>query len=211
MPSMTRQRHVGFEPTPTVSRQPSEGEANVMRNFARHASHCEECRDPFLTHSQNKTLCDRGHHHARNVAEHLFNKEGRTFSTKDGPEYQAIQIEIPHKYDAVRGLLKAIESGLRLRRARSAGVVVSYDKSYYVAPRRASTSQRQDYRSRVQIVEPPRGHHDDGKVIYIKYDGTPYQRSPEEEDGMIILAGPQSRPRRRDSVGVRIVEERFHR
>ncbi|KAI9783625.1 MAG: hypothetical protein M1816_001216 [Peltula sp. TS41687] len=207
MPSLTRPRHVGFEPTPSVSRQPTHDEYEAMYRFARHASKCEQCFDPYSAHRKGQTLCNHGHHHARAVAKFLFSKDGRPVSTTDGNGYQFIQVEIPHGYEAVRALLRAIESGLRLRKARSPATapVVSYDPTYYVPARRTSTGPRQDH-SRIDIVEPPRGHHGDGKVVYINYDGSPsYQPSTFQEDGMIISAAPQSRSRR-----VRFAEEQFY-
>lgn len=211
MPSLTRPRQVGFELTPSVSRQPNQAELDAMYKFARHASHCKRCADPHSAHLKGKTLCDHGHHHARSIAKYLFSKEGRPFSTIEGDGYRFIHVEIPQGYEAVRGLLKAIESGLRLRKAKSsAAPVISYDQTYYVAARKPSISERKE-RPRIQIVEPSRSHHEDEKIVYINYDGTPYQPSAVEEDGMIISVAPRSRPQRQDSVGVRFVEEQFYR
>lgn len=168
-------RHVGFAHKNSVSRPPRDEELSAMYNFALHASHCTHCADPYRTFLAGATLCERGHRHARHVAKYIYNKSGHAYSTTDGDEYQSVHIEIPQGYEAVRGLLKALEHGLRLRKSRPTSYaaptpVISYDRTYQVSSRKAERKER----PRVEIVEPPRGHYQDGKVIYINRDGSLY-------------------------------------
>ncbi|KAI9752161.1 MAG: hypothetical protein M1815_000685 [Lichina confinis] len=204
MPSFPRK--VGFAPNESVSRPASEDELRAVYNYARHASHCDRCADPYRVHLAGKTLCDRGHHYARNVAKHLELQRGRPCSTVDGHDYQSVEVEIPVGCDVVRGLLKAIERGLRLRRSKqsSSSAIVSYDRTYLVQPRRAETvrpkeRRPKDSRARVEIVEPPRSDYRDTKVVYINRDGSPYRPSLleaegdyEVDDGRIVYASPRS-------------------
>ena len=205
MPSFPR--HVAFDPNESVSRPASQDELQAVYNYARHASHCDRCADPYRVHLAGKTLCDRGHHYARHVAKHLYLQRGRPCSTVDGHDYRYVEVEIPVGCDVVRGLLKAVEHGLRLRRSKqspSAAAIVSHDRTYLVQPRRAETvrakeSRPKDSRSRVEIVEPPRGGYHDTKVVYLNRDGSPYRPSLlgaegdyEADDSRIVYASPRS-------------------
>ncbi len=197
MPSFPRQ--VAFDLNESVSRPAREDELRAIYNYARHASHCERCAQPYRVHLAGKTLCDRGHHYARNVAQYLYSHGGRPCSTVEGHEYQSVEVEIPASCDVVRGLLKALESGLRLRRAKTAEAtkpkpaVISYDRSYLIRPRREETQTKQS-RPKVEIVEPPRSSHKERKVIYINRDGSLYRPSLEgyEDESQVVYASPRS-------------------
>ena len=94
-----------------------------MRSFASHASHCPHCADPYRTYQDNGTLCDRGHARARDVAQYIYNKAGLPFSVTDEVRTgDRVQVEVPAGCDAVRGLLKAIDRGLRIRGKNEAKV-----------------------------------------------------------------------------------------
>lgn len=136
MPFIRRQ--VGFDPIPDYSRLPHDDEAYVMKAFARHAAHCNTCAHPYEVHKQGGTLCTKGHQRALDVAKYLYSKGDRTFSIVDLESNIRTRVEIPAGCDAVRGLLKAMERGLALRRR------VSYDENYYVAPRRIPTETIED-------------------------------------------------------------------
>ena len=138
MPSL---RQVGFDPTPDYSRLPHDDEAYVMKQFARHAAHCTTCAHPFEVHLRGGTLCTKGHQRALDIAKYLYSKGDRTFSTIDWESNVRTRVEIPAGCDAVRGLLKAMERGLALRRRVP---VMSYDENYYVAPRRVQTATFED-------------------------------------------------------------------
>ena len=157
MPSY--QRQVGFAPNPAYSRLPRDDEIYVMKAFARHASHCSSCAHPYDVHRRGGALCSKGHQRAINVAQYLYNKNGKAYSLVDREGNQRIQIEIPLGCDAVRELLKAIERGLRLHRKAA---VVSYDQIYHVPARRNvnddNLSRRELSYSRkpqLETAEPP--------------------------------------------------------
>lgn len=139
MPSAVRQ--VGFAPIPAYSRLPRDDELYVMKAFARHASHCSACARPYEVHRQGGTLCSKGHQRALDVAQYIYYKGGQSFSAIDHDGNNRIQVEIPANCEAVRGLLKAMERGLRLRRKVQP---TSYDEHYDIPSRKLPS----DYHSR---------------------------------------------------------------
>ncbi|KAI9807576.1 MAG: hypothetical protein M1825_005516 [Sarcosagium campestre] len=209
------ERQVGFVARPTLSRQPKEAEYEAMYRFARHASHCEQCADPYSVHVAGQTLCRRGHEHARKVALYVYNKDGRACSTSDLADYQSVQIEIPVGCEAVRGLLRAVERGMRLRKAKKSEPVVSYDRSYFVARRPVARKDRsKEKRTKIEIVDPPRlseshpahqhHHHHDERIVYAdNYEDDVYYApqdapvySPCEDNGnLVFYAAPKSQRR----------------
>lgn len=162
MPSF--QRQVGFAPAPVYSRQPHEDELYVMRAFASHADRCPDCAQPYKVHLSGRTLCDKGHQRALDVAQYVYNKGGKAYSLVDREGNQLVQIEIPVGCEVVKDLLKAMERGLRLRRKAPA---VSYDTTYYVAPRPVAK------RTRTEIVEPSRRHRKE--KVYVSGRGSLYE------------------------------------
>lgn len=151
MPSL--QRQVAFSGHNTVSRQPHEVELEAFYRFASHASHCPQCANPYEVHLAGGTLCDRGHRYAQHVATYVYNKAGKAYSTMDRDDGLApTQMEIPVNYGAVRGLLMAMEHGLRVRKSP----VISYDRTYPVAPRVAVAAPHPPAQ---QIIEVPHRRH----------------------------------------------------
>lgn len=158
MPSFSHHhRHVDFNLTPDYSRPARDDEEYVMKAFNHHASRCSSCAHPYEVHRRGGTLCPKGHQRARDVAQYLYNKSGHAYSVVDREGNQRVQVEIPAGCDAVRGLLKAMERGLRLRKRDSA---TSYDKTYYVAPRTIQPERSYQYREpRLERVEPLSSSH----------------------------------------------------
>ncbi|KAI9844878.1 MAG: hypothetical protein M1838_001983 [Thelocarpon superellum] len=188
---MTFDRHVGFVSTPTVSRVVNENELVAIHNFAVHASHCTRCADPYRTHLEGKTLCDRGHHHAREVARYVYNRAGRACSALEYNEHQPIQVEIPVGYEATRGLLKAMERGLRVRAIKAkAAPVVSYDRTYWVERRKVDRPVRPP----VQIVEPTRRDHRFEKIVYVGPHRRDFPALRPHENIVVYAAPRQHRP-----------------
>ncbi|EAW06615.1 uncharacterized protein ACLA_083100 [Aspergillus clavatus NRRL 1] len=133
-------------------RELEDDEEYVMTAFERHASHCSHCADPLRAHQEDRSLCDRGHQYALDVAEYLYSENGKAKSVIDRELHQTTLVKIPRHCTAVRGLLLAIEDGLRLQRKEKTqsqvqvrvppqAPVISYDKTYPVAPRRVVTQQ----------------------------------------------------------------------
>ncbi|KAL8786121.1 MAG: hypothetical protein Q9213_002987 [Squamulea squamosa] len=150
MPHAVRQ--VEFAPIPAYSRLPHDDELYVMKAFARHASHCSACANPYEVHRNGGTLCSKGHQRALDVAQYIYSKGGQSFSLidRDGSNY--VQVEIPANCEAVRSLLKAMERGLRLRRKVQP---TSYDKTYPIAPRKVhSPSDSSDSFENKPLREP---------------------------------------------------------
>ena len=120
-----------------------------MDHFHRHAKRCQDCYDPYSTHISGGTLCDQGHKLAQDVARYIYSKGGRAYSMLDRESLrQRVQVEIPPHCDKVRGLLRAVDHGLRVQKP---GPVTSHDKNYYVPTR----PER-------------RSHHDDGYGVPLK-------------------------------------------
>lgn len=158
MPSFIRQ--VDFDLTPAYSRPPGDDEVYVMKAFARHCSHCTTCAHPYEVHKRGGALCAKGHQRALDVAQYLFNIDGHAYSLVDREGNQRVQVEIPVGCEAVRELLKAMERGLRLRRRVPS---VSYDPTYYVAPRKVQPERiyqhpkevRSNRKPQLETAEPP--------------------------------------------------------
>jgi hypothetical protein len=142
----------------------------VMTAFERHASHCRQCANPLEAQRQGRTLCDRGRQYAVDVAKYLYSKNGKAYSVVARERNQPTLVKIPHGCPAVRGLLLAIEDGLRLhRKEQNQTPVISYDRNYHVPARRPtmpSTSYREiiereprttTKRRRIIVYPSPRG------------------------------------------------------
>ena len=124
-----------------------------MKTFARHATHCPSCCHPYDIYRRGSTLCSKGHQRALDVAQYVYNKAGQAYSLVDREGNQRVQIEIPVGCEVVRELLKAMERGLRLMKAAPA---VSYDETYYIAPRRAQSTHEWPAEREVRYARKPR-------------------------------------------------------
>jgi hypothetical protein len=150
-PAKMRSRVVEFVPASnTICRPARDDERYVMQCFAAHTSHCPRCRDPFRVYVNGNTLCDRGHAYARDVAQYVYFKAGKAYSvidhnTTDGQ----VQIEIPPRCDAVRGLLEAMDQGLKIR-SRKLSIVVSQPD--IPVPERRRLLERRDGYSVLEVA-----------------------------------------------------------
>lgn len=157
MPSFITSRHVLFDPNPAYSRPAHDDEAYVMKAWTRHTSNCGQCARPYELYKLGGTLCQKGQQRARDVANYLFNKEGDVYSLVDQERRQSTRVEIPAGCDSVRDLLKALERGFL---QQSQTPLPSYDRTYFVAPRRRRTQPRTDEPrhtrkdSQIEIVDP---------------------------------------------------------
>ena len=201
---------VNFAGRDSIRRPARDDELFVMEQFARHARHCYECAHPYEVYLDGRTLCNKGHAYANNVAEYLYLKAGTTFSELDRTvDRVPVQVEIPSEYDVVRDLLRALNAGLRKRRAAP---VISHDKHYYVPDRRPfPTERRRDYD--VVEVEPRRRHQPETKrekshkkrTVYVPGRGSLYEedqrerKQRKEEEPVIVYATP-SRSRYKETV-----------
>ena len=150
MPSF-QTRRVSFSP-PNYSRLPRDDEAYVMKAFARHASHCKSCNDPYIVHRTGGTLCPKGHQRALDVAQYVYSKGGKAYSLVDREGNQRVQIEIPTGCEPVRSLLKAMERGLRIMKSAP---LVSHDRTYYIPPRPVSERRPSTKELKLEMIQPP--------------------------------------------------------
>ncbi len=128
---------VSFDAQPIYSRQPRDDETFVVRAFAKHASHCPSCSDPYATFKDGYTLCAKGHARALDLVQYFFYQDGHIYSLVDREGKQRVQVELPSKYVAAQSLLKAVARGLRLKKAAPLPPVVHYDDYH-----RPATPQR---------------------------------------------------------------------
>ncbi|MCJ1430310.1 hypothetical protein MMC29_008227 [Sticta canariensis] len=152
MPSF-RPRQVDFDLNLDYSRPARDDERYVMKRFAHHASHCSSCAHPYDVHMRGGTLCLKGHQRALDVAQYLYNKSGQAYSRVDREGNQRVQVEIPAGCESVRGLLKAMERGLRLLRSAPA---TSYDRTYYIPPRKIQPERNHQHSREPQYTRKPR-------------------------------------------------------
>lgn len=108
-------------------RDPRDDETYVMNAFEDHAARCPHCSDSL----QSRALCARGRQHALDVVEYLYSEGGKHFSSVDRENGKSMRVRIPRDARAVCSLLAAVERGLNLR----SSAVISYDRTYPVAPR----------------------------------------------------------------------------
>ncbi len=148
-------RRVGFAPEPVYSRPPRLDEEYVMKHFHKHAKRCDECCAPYETYKNGGTLCAQGHRLAQDVAGYMYAKGGRAYSMLDRESLrQRVQVEIPPHCDKVRGLLQALDHGLRVQKP---GAIKSKDKNYYV-PTRPDRRSYHDDRQGGPVKEHRRRH-----------------------------------------------------
>jgi hypothetical protein len=185
-------RRVGFAPEPNYSRRPRLDEEYVMKHFHRHAKRCEDCYDPYSTHISGRTLCDKGHMLAQDVARYMYSKGGRAYSMLDRESLrQRVQVEIPPNCDKVRGLLRAVDHGLRVQKP---GPVKSHDQNYYV-PSRPNRRSYQEDRHAVPAKESRKYRDDDRRY----YEDRRYRYDPKYQYGDQYHY-PEKRQERRQSL-----------
>lgn len=133
-----------------------------MRHFHKHARDCKECYDPYSTYLSGGTLCDQGHRLAKDVAHYVYSKAGKAYSVRDrGNRDQRVQIEIPPNCRRVRGLLEAVDHGLRVQKPAPGP---SHDQNYYVPTRPEKRGHYEDRRG--GPVKEPRIYRDRERQYY---------------------------------------------
>jgi hypothetical protein len=199
-PARTPRKMVGrveFDPASnTIYRPARDDELDVIQHFAHHASHCPRCEDPFRVYVNSDTLCDRSHAYARDVAQYLSSKAGKAYSVIDRNATDGrVQIEIPPRCDAVRGLLKALDQGLKIS-SQKLSTVVSHDRTYPVPERRRLLKQRDGYYvlevapRRREERERVKGGDQRCDIVYVKeslYDEEERRRRRREQGKPVIV------------------------
>ncbi|KJJ35793.1 hypothetical protein AFLA70_107g002511 [Aspergillus flavus AF70] len=180
-------------------------EEYVMVAFERHASHCTRCADPLRARKDDRSLCERGHQYAVDVADYLYSKNGKSYSTLDRERNQPTLVKIPRDCRAVRALLLAIEDGMRLNRKeqgavqppRSPSPIITYDRTYPVPPRRSTSPQQQPV-SYTEIIErEPRDAMRRRVIVYSSPRSSPSRSSPSR--GSLYESDAAERRRFRES------------
>lgn len=133
--SPTSPKAVRFAPSSgnAISRPLSTVEAWSLYHFENHARHCASCYNPLEVIQRGGQLCSTGHGLAQDVAYHVYHREGEFYSTaKDNSKL--VRIEIPVGYAQLRSLLRSMDRALRSHRLSTP--IISYDRTYPIAPRR---------------------------------------------------------------------------
>ncbi|KAK7895125.1 hypothetical protein LTR67_005864 [Exophiala xenobiotica] len=159
----TTQRVVNFAKEVTARRPLRDDEYSVMDRFARHASKCKACADPYASWKQDISLCDRGWSYARDVARYTYSKGGRPLSIIDRLNGDYVQLDIPPECEVINSLIKAWDHGLCLNKTKRPVIVTPQTpkRDAVEAPRIVSTPKdyvfedsRRDRRSRnYDVVE----------------------------------------------------------
>jgi hypothetical protein len=133
------------------------------------------------------TLCERGRAYARDVAQYVYSKAGKAYSVIDRSATDAcVQIEIPAKCDAIRGLLRALDEGLKIKGPASRPVV-THDRTYHVPDRRPLPDRRDGYE--MMEVTPRR------REERRRAEGGDRRPLPDRRDGYEVM---EVTPRRRE-------------
>ncbi|KAL4943934.1 hypothetical protein BDV06DRAFT_188752 [Aspergillus oleicola] len=162
-------------------------EEYVTESFERHVDHCDNCEE-FLHAKKTdmKSLCDRGILYAKDVDSYISCKGGRPYSVVAREHNQPTLVRVPPtSKPSTRALLLKIEDGLILGRKekkydavqpfkRSTSPIISYDRTYPVAPRRAQTQNV------TEIIErQPRNIKSRRIIVYHSPSrGSPHRGSP---------------------------------
>lgn len=146
---------VGFATEVQAIRQPRDDENSVMHYFAKHASHCSVCKNPYDAYRNDIPLCDRGNSLAKDVATYIYAKGGKPYSRIDRQSGERVQIQIPAGMEVITLLVKAIDRGLVLSKREKPVVVAApkpekvevekIDRSYYQQPRVEYVSRRKEH------------------------------------------------------------------
>ncbi|KAK6376165.1 uncharacterized protein PV06_02118 [Exophiala oligosperma] len=115
----------------------------VMYRFAKHASKCTLCADPYDSYQQGHGLCDRGRSYARYVFSHLSYRGGKAFSRIDRAYGNPIEVRIPAECEVIHGLFRALEHGMGLSRRKKPTIVDPNEKPVIVEmlPRRVKETR----------------------------------------------------------------------
>lgn len=169
-----------FELVEPIVRRLEPDEEYVVVEFERHATRCSRCIDALKTFDKGSTLCDRGNLYAVDVDKYIYSSNHKAHSSVDRDCNQATLLQLSTDCVYVHRLLLAIEYGLKLRAKRDdilvqprtpspARPVISYDRTYHVAPRLS--------------VSPPRYTHE---II---------ERVPHSSKGRRVIVYPSSSSR----------------
>jgi hypothetical protein len=121
-------------------------------------------------------------------------RAGKAYSVIDRSATDTlVQIEIPAECDAIRGLLRAVDKGLKLRGPASRPVV-THDQTYHVSDRRPLPDRRDGY----EVIEvAPRGREERKRTECWGRRPLPDRRDESE----VIEVAPRGRKERRRTEG----------
>ncbi|QIX01754.1 hypothetical protein AMS68_007271 [Peltaster fructicola] len=115
-----------------VTRPLTPTEAWSLYYFEIHARSCKTCHQPYQTVVNGGRLCSEGHDLAYDVAMHVYHRDGQVYSVKR-EKSRDIRVEVPHGYDRLVALLKAMEQ--RASRKPRLAPIISYESKYSSAQR----------------------------------------------------------------------------
>ncbi|CAI7670539.1 unnamed protein product [Penicillium bialowiezense] len=206
-----------------MARDLQDDEKLVVKDFERHASHCDLCFDPLKTHKAKGSLCSRGNTYANTLTTYIFSRAGKHYSSVDYESGKSTRVAVPSEALSVRSLLAAIEHGLRTRQTpvivqpvqpvQPAPAPVSYDRTYQVIARGPTTTRpRSMSPESYQIIErSPRLSRSPNSITYRSPGGSPSR--PSSSRGSLYDVDHVTRIERRVEPPRRYVEgsTRYHR
>lgn len=104
-------------------RPPDDDEYYVMERYTVHAAHCTPCSQPYATLRRGGSLCPRGAHHVRNMAEYIHSHDSKAYSAVAKKAGEMHEIAIPPKFAVVADLMRAFGYGLKIKKARAQVVI----------------------------------------------------------------------------------------
>lgn len=111
------------QPKVGIVRPPLDDEFYVMERYAAHASHCAPCAQPYATLRKGESLCPRGAHHVKNMAQYIYSYDGKAYSVVSKRAGEIQEIAIPSSLGVVSALMRAFDYGLKIKKARAQVVI----------------------------------------------------------------------------------------
>ncbi|KAJ5513234.1 hypothetical protein N7463_002786 [Penicillium fimorum] len=201
-----------------VVRDLYDDEKLVVKDFERHASHCNSCSHAVQTYKDGLALCELGNRHARALHKYLYSQSGKHYSTVDLESGKSTQVKLPRDVFATRELLTALEQGMHIREK---AVVIqkpvqpvqhshsrSYDQTYHIPSRQVSSKQvrpRSMSPEAYQLIErSPRLSRSPTSIMYRSPGGSPAR--PSSSRGSLYSVDRLERVERQSETPRRYVE-----
>ncbi|EAS35863.3 uncharacterized protein CIMG_01217 [Coccidioides immitis RS] len=149
-----------------VARLPLDDEWYVMERYAAHASHCAPCAHPYTTLRTGQSLCARGARHVTNMAQYVYTHNGKAYSVAAKNRGLVHEIEIPANFEAVSELMRALEYGLKIKKAQARVVVHDQRSDAEQGPATPVTPAGPQMLETPVAMQP--GNRDDSKALTIQ-------------------------------------------
>ncbi|KAH0291775.1 hypothetical protein KCU62_g2502, partial [Aureobasidium sp. EXF-3399] len=99
------------------SRPLTSEEAWLLFDFETHSRECRQCISPYRRWQEHASLCHKGLHMSKRIAEAMYMQNGKVFERYTRFKKPS-QVEIPHTYTYLREQLLVLEESAAIRHAR---------------------------------------------------------------------------------------------